>query len=134
MVVEVKVEPNASRAYHFNNDITPLLNRFGCNSSGCHGHAEGQNGFKLSVFGFDPAGDYDALTKQGRGRRILPASPEHSLLLAKPTMAVPHKGGLRFPVDSPAYKILADPAGKKVLQELESKYYAASGRPKAAKA
>ena len=74
----------ASRgAFHFENDIMPLLSRFGCNSSGCHGKAEGQNGFKLSVFGFDPAADYDALVKEARGRRVLPAAPEQSLLLAQ---------------------------------------------------
>ena len=57
----------------------PLLSRYGCNSSGCHGKAEGQNGFKLSVFGFDPAADYAALVKEGRGRRVFPASPDYSL-------------------------------------------------------
>src|SRR2546430_8562509 len=28
--------------YHFENDIVPLFSRFGCNSSGCHGNADGQ--------------------------------------------------------------------------------------------
>ncbi|HYT90120.1 MAG TPA: S-layer protein, partial [Gemmataceae bacterium] len=51
------------RSFHFENDIVPLLSRFGCNSSGCHGNAEGQNGFKLSVFGFDPVADHAALVK-----------------------------------------------------------------------
>ncbi len=69
--VAVQIEGTAvPRTYHFENDITPLLNRFGCNSSGCHGNAEGQNGFKLSVFGFDPSFDYNALVKEARGRRI----------------------------------------------------------------
>ena len=53
------------RPINFENDIIPLFGRFGCNSSGCHGKAEGQNGFKLSVFGFDPAADYAALVKEG---------------------------------------------------------------------
>ena len=57
------------RRFHFENDVIPLFSRFGCNASGCHGKAEGQNGFKLSVFGFDPAADYAALVKEGRGRR-----------------------------------------------------------------
>ena len=54
---------SANRKYNFTNDIIPLLSKFGCNSSACHGKAEGQNGFKLSVFGSDPASDYAALTK-----------------------------------------------------------------------
>src|SRR6516225_9609679 len=86
-----------SRAYHFENDIEPLLSRYSCNSSGCHGKAEGQNGFKLSVFGFDPAADYAALVKEGRGRRIFPAAPAASLLLAKMSGGVPHGGGVRIP-------------------------------------
>jgi hypothetical protein len=52
------------------------LSRFGCNGSACHGKAEGQNGFKLSVFGNDPASDYEALVVSGRGRRVMPAAPE----------------------------------------------------------
>ena len=71
------------RRFNFENDIVPILSRYGCNSSGCHGKAEGQNGFKLSVFGFDPSADYAALTMEARGRRVFPAAPEHSLLLAK---------------------------------------------------
>src|SRR5947208_6974408 len=83
------------RSFHFENDITPLLNRFGCNSSGCHGNAEGQNGFKLSIFGFDPAFDYNALVKESRGRRIFVAAPEASLLLGKASGVMPHGGGVR---------------------------------------
>src|SRR5205814_9811480 len=91
---------------HFVNDIIPVFSKLGCNSGGCHGRAAGQNGFKLSVFGFDPAGDYDALAKQGRGRRILPASPQHSLLLAKPTARLPHGGGMRLAEGSPDHELL----------------------------
>lgn len=92
----------------FENDIVPLLNRFGCNSSGCHGKAEGQNGFKLSVFGFDPGADLDALTKQDRGRRLTLASPERSLLLRKASGAVPHGGGIRIPAHGREFGILRD--------------------------
>jgi hypothetical protein len=95
---------NSTRQFHFENDIEPLFGRFGCNSSGCHGKAEGQNGFKLSVFGFDPAGDYSALVKEARGRRIFPAAPERSLILAKASGQVPHGGGIRFPLGSDAYQ------------------------------
>src|SRR5262245_31314314 len=55
------------RRFNVENDIVPILSKFGCNSSGCHGKAEGQNGFKLSIFGFDPVADYAALTQEGRG-------------------------------------------------------------------
>jgi len=96
------------RTINFENDVIPLFNRFGCNSSGCHGKAEGQNGFKLSVFGFDPAADYVALVKEGRGRRVFPAAPDASLLLAKVSGAVPHGGGVRIPRNSPDYETIRE--------------------------
>lgn len=94
------------RRFNFENDIIAILSRFGCNSSGCHGKAEGQNGFKLSVFGFDPPADFAALTKEGRGRRVFPGSPEHSLLLSKSAGVVPHGGGLRIQRGSNDYETL----------------------------
>src|SRR5258707_4691895 len=87
------------RPFNFENDIVPILSRFGCNSSGCHGKAEGQNGFKLSVFGFDPNADFDALTKEARGRRVFPAAPERSLILTKAGGTIPHGGGVRIRPD-----------------------------------
>ena len=95
-----------ARRLNFNNDIEPVLSKFSCNSGGCHGKASGQNGFKLSLLGFDPAFDYDALVKQGHGRRVFPAAPDRSLLLSKPTGQVVHGGGKKFEVDSPAYRLL----------------------------
>ncbi len=92
----------------FENDIQPLLTRFGCNSGPCHGKSRGQNGFALSLLGFDPEVDFDALTREGRGRRVLPAAPEASLLLRKATGQLPHGGGVRFDVASPAYQLLAE--------------------------
>jgi hypothetical protein len=94
----------APRRFHFENDIVPVLSRFGCNSSGCHGKAEGQNGFKLSVFGFDPAADYAALTMESRGRRVFPAAPEESLLLRKMSGRMAHGGGARVPAGSRDYE------------------------------
>ncbi|HWG44677.1 MAG TPA: DUF1549 and DUF1553 domain-containing protein [Gemmataceae bacterium] len=91
------------RRLNFENDIEPILSRFGCNSSGCHGKAEGQNGFKLSVFGFDAPADFAALTKESRGRRVFPAAPEQSLLLRKMTGQMPHGGGARIAANSSDY-------------------------------
>lgn len=85
---------------HFVNDVMPVLTRHGCNSGGCHGKASGQNGFKLSVFGFDPETDFPAMTKESRGRRVFAGSPERSLLLLKASGRVPHGGGQRIRPDS----------------------------------
>src|SRR5688500_6564483 len=95
-----------SRIPTFENDIQPSLSRFGCNTSGCHGKAEGQNGFKLSVFGFDPPADFRALTKESRGRRVFPAAPERSLLLLKASGGVPHGGGVRITAERPEYETM----------------------------
>ncbi|MFN0051521.1 MAG: DUF1549 and DUF1553 domain-containing protein [Planctomycetales bacterium] len=96
------------RQFNFENDVLPILSKFGCNTSGCHGKAEGQNGFKLSVFGFDPVADYAALTQEGRGRRVVPTLPEQSLLIAKAAGQAPHGGGVRIPRESPEYQTLRD--------------------------
>lgn len=93
---------------HFANDVVPILSRYGCNSSGCHGKSEGQNGFKLSVFGFDPAADYESLTQESRGRRVLPSIPEKSLLLLKASGGVPHGGGVRILRGTDEYRLLRD--------------------------
>ena len=90
----------------FVHEVQPILTKSRCNSGGCHGKSEGQNGFKLSLFGFDAAFDYDALIKEAKGRRVLLASPEHSLLLRKATAEVPHGGGLKIELGSPQYKRL----------------------------
>jgi hypothetical protein len=102
-------EPHASASdLHFANDVVPIFSRFGCNASGCHGKSEGQNGFKLSVFGFDPAADHVALTQESRGRRVLPAIPEQSLLLLKVSGGIPHGGGVRIPRGTDEYRLLRD--------------------------
>ena len=91
---------------HFATDVMPLFSKLGCNSGGCHGKASGQNGFKLSVFGFDVQADYDALVKEARGRRVFPAAPQSSLFLTKPTGQVPHGGGRRLDAVSADYQLL----------------------------
>jgi hypothetical protein len=102
----VQVTAADERPLHFANDIVPLLTRHGCNAGGCHGKASGQNGFKLSLFGFDPTFDYHALVNEARGRRLFPAAPEHSLLLTKATGQVAHGGGKRILPDGEAYATL----------------------------
>ncbi|MEX0819779.1 MAG: DUF1549 domain-containing protein [Pirellulaceae bacterium] len=96
------------RGYNFENDIVPILSKFGCNSSGCHGKAEGQNGFKLSVFGFDPEQDYRAFTMEGRGRRVFPSAPRRSLILLKANGGIPHGGGIRIDPQRPEHQTLVN--------------------------
>lgn len=101
-------EAAAGEPLHFENDIAPLLSRHNCNSSGCHGKAEGQGGFKLSVFGFDPAADYASLVKEARGRRVMASAADESLLLRKASGRSPHGGGIRLKVGGKDYRTLRD--------------------------
>jgi len=105
--VPISVElPTAERTLNFTNDIIPILTKAGCNSGGCHGKATGQNGFSMSLLGFEPEHDYDALVKEGRGRRLFPAAPEQSLFLMKAIGQPAHGGGVRIAEDSREYRIL----------------------------
>ncbi len=90
----------------FRNEVQPILTKTRCNSGGCHGKAEGQNGFKLSLFGFDNEYDYDAMLKEGRGRRVNITHPDDSLLLLKGTAKMPHGGGLKIERDGPRFEML----------------------------
>jgi hypothetical protein len=90
----------------FERDVEPILTRFGCNAGACHGKARGQNGFALSLLGFDPDFDYAAISAEARGRRIFPANPEYSLLLQKAAGEVPHGGGKKLPKGSPGYELI----------------------------
>jgi hypothetical protein len=94
------------RPIDFERDVLPILTRHGCNSGPCHGKARGQNGFQLSLLGFDSVFDLDSLLSEGRGRRVSSGSPEQSLLLLKPIGAVPHGGGVRLARDGAAYQML----------------------------
>src|SRR4051794_36411512 len=98
--------PAQERPIDFGRDIIPLLTRYGCNAGGCHGKASGQNGFKLSLLGFDPDFDYRAIVNEARGRRLFPASPEQSLLLTKGAARVAHGGGRRILRGSEPYQVL----------------------------
>jgi hypothetical protein len=91
----------------FVNDVVPVLTKAGCNSGVCHAKAGGgQNGFQLSLLGFEPLEDYDHLVLEGRGRRLFPAAPEQSLLLRKVSGRTPHRGGIPLPPESNGYRLL----------------------------
>ncbi|HZE98620.1 MAG TPA: DUF1549 domain-containing protein [Planctomycetota bacterium] len=92
----------------FPNDVLPRLTRLGCNSGGCHGSATGQNGFKLSLLGYDAARDHEAITRELRGRRIDLAEPGKSLLLRKPTRELKHRGGKVLEPGSDSYRVVLD--------------------------
>ncbi|MCA9260032.1 MAG: DUF1553 domain-containing protein [Planctomycetales bacterium] len=93
-------------AVSFRHDVIPVLLRAGCNGGGCHGSSRGMDGFRLSLFGFDPSGDYFRLTREQLGRRLDLALPTESLILTKATGGVPHGGGKRFEIDSEYYRAL----------------------------
>ena len=99
-------EATASPRVAFTTDVRPLLTKFGCNSGGCHGKTTGQNGFKLSLLGYEPAEDYKSLVRDALGRRIFLAVPEKSLVLLKATGTIPHGGGRLLARDSEDYDVL----------------------------
>ena len=90
----------------FVHDVNPVMSRLGCNSGTCHGSAQGKNGFKLSLRGYDPIFDVRALTDDQASRRVNVASPDDSLMLLKPTGAVPHVGGALMQPGEPYYETL----------------------------
>jgi hypothetical protein len=97
VAVPVKVaNAKADRPISFKLDVMPVFMRAGCNQGSCHGAARGKDGFRLSLFGFDPDGDHYRLTREFNGRRVNLALPAESLLLEKATGKVPHTGGQRF--------------------------------------
>lgn len=91
---------------NFPNQVVPVFTKLGCNSGGCHGKASGQNGFKLSLLGFEPDMDYTNLVKEGRGRRLFPANPDASLFLMKATGKTAHGGGKKMEPESDEYKVV----------------------------
>jgi len=91
----------------FDTEIVPILTKAGCNAAACHGSAAGRGGFKLSLFGGDPAWDYDEIVHRLEGRRINPTAPDTSLVIAKPTEQMAHEGGTRFEYDGSEAALLA---------------------------
>jgi len=91
---------------NFGNQVVPVFTKLGCNSGGCHGKIQGQNGFRLSLLGFDAELDYATLMKESRGRRIFPSAPDRSLLLTKATGSAPHGGGKKTEFNSEEYRVI----------------------------
>ncbi|HEY2251284.1 MAG TPA: DUF1549 domain-containing protein [Planctomycetaceae bacterium] len=101
LAVPVKVEKATQpRDISFKLDVMPIFMKSGCNTGSCHGAARGKDGFRLSLFGYDPDGDLHRLTRELSGRRLDLAFPHASLAVEKSTGEVPHTGGKRFAPDS----------------------------------
>ena len=99
--IPCKVEQAAAdRPISFKLDVMPVFMKAGCNTGSCHGAARGKDGFRLSLFGYDPNGDLDRITREQPGRRVDLAVPSASLLVEKSIGAVPHTGGKRFSAES----------------------------------
>lgn len=104
---KIKVERFANPPLvNFPNEIVPLFTKHGCNGGGCHGKSGGQNGFELSLLGFEPQEDFQHLVKEARGRRVFPASPDQSLLLRKATGVTPHGGGAKLVKNGDEYNLI----------------------------
>jgi hypothetical protein len=106
-VVQVQVrDPGSHPPARLVTDVVPILTKNGCNQGACHGAAAGQNGFKLSLRGFDPELDFEQIVKEKSGARIDRERPAESLLLKKAAAEVPHAGGERFKPASAEYQTL----------------------------
>ena len=106
-IVEV-VQGHQDREISWRLDVMPVFMRGTCNSGGCHGAARGKDGFRLSLFGMDPAGDFERVTREMPGRRINLAIPEESTMIEKAIGAVPHSGNQCFDDKSEYYKTLIE--------------------------
>jgi hypothetical protein len=107
-VVGMATADAGAETLDFSRDVIPIFTKAGCNMGACHGSLQGRGGLQLSLLGFNPIADYDALTKTGRGRRVFPSAPEQSLVLLKASGAVPHGGGKRLATDSDSYRVIRD--------------------------
>ena len=106
--VPLAAAPGEKPKLSFVKDIVPIFTKSGCANSNCHGSIRGQAGFKLSLFGYEPDLDYDAIVKAQDGRRLNRTDPAKSLILMKPTFSTPHGGGERFKVGSLEYEAILD--------------------------
>ena len=107
LATSTNAEENGARPeFRFRDGVVPILTKHGCNSGVCHGKAGGQNGFKLSLLGFEPEEDFAAIALESFGRRLSLGSAERSLLLLKAAGAVTHGGGVRLEPGSDDYKFV----------------------------
>ncbi|MDC0276413.1 DUF1549 and DUF1553 domain-containing protein [Verrucomicrobiales bacterium] len=104
--VLLSASANAADDISFKRDVMPIFLKNGCNAGDCHGASRGQDGFKLSLFGYDPEGDHYRLMEEHPGRRVNVAAPEKSLLLTKATASVSHTGGELFTAKSESYDLI----------------------------
>src|SRR5204862_6108497 len=102
----VTVEDATAHPLRFVRDVEPVISKAGCNAGTCHGSAKGKNGFKLSLRGYDPEFDYQALINDLSGRRINRVKVEESLMLLKPLAEVPHEGRQAIKPDSHEFEML----------------------------
>src|ERR1700687_5106359 len=108
IVAPLAAAPREAPKLSFVKDIVPIFTKSGCANSNCTRSIRGQAGFKLSLFGYEPDLDYDAIVKAQDGKRINHADPARSLILLKPTFSVPHGGGERFKIGSLEYEAILD--------------------------
>jgi hypothetical protein len=121
--LQIPVQVSGQKAKYdvsFVRDIMPVLSKVGCNAGTCHGSAQGKNGFKLSLRGYDPLFDHQALTDDIEGRRFNRAAPEQSLMLLKPTGVAPHQGGVLFHETDPRYLLIREWISQGVRLDLSS--------------
>src|ERR1043165_3534086 len=101
-------ERTQPRPVSFTNEVMAVLGKSGCNAGACHGHNTGKGGFKLSLRGYNPTADHQAIVRDLMGRRVNWLRPEASLLLLKPSAQVQHGGGKRFGPQSDSFILLRD--------------------------
>ena len=109
LITGVNVGYAGEKRVSFVNDVIPVFTKSGCNAGACHAKAgNGQNGFQLSLLGFEPREDFEHLVKEGRGRRLFSVAPEQSLLLKKASGQLPHGGGIRLDATSAGYAVVRE--------------------------
>jgi hypothetical protein len=107
ITIPIKVSGAAAEVHpDFIRDVNPVMTKLGCNQGTCHGGAQGKNGFKLSLRGYDPVFDIRSLTDDLTGRRFNRVMPDQSLMLLKPSGVVPHVGGVLCKPGESGYEIL----------------------------
>ena len=119
IIIAVVLPLDAAAQVDFDNEIMPILTKSGCNTGACHGAAVGRGGFRLSLYGGDPASDHQSIVLELEGRRVNLASPEESLVLMKPTESIEHGGGYRLDPASDSARRLAAWIGQGALRNVD---------------